>query len=795
MLFFDNINQVFLTRFRLALVPLILLMLTFGACNFQKYVPEGKRRVVGNEIIFSKGSKIPNKKEIYWQLYAALRQHKNSPFRLWLHNTHLKGRKGLARFIRDKIGSKMVLLDTLESQKSAIRMERTLNSIGYFDAKVEVSHIFDGEGKFRKFPAKKKAMVRYTVTPNKLLLIDSINYSSPDSTIRGLVSELFNSTPLKKGQPLTTLALGEERARANLYFKNRGYYYYFPDYMQFEVDTFFTQSPDSMHQYANLYISITPPADTNRHISYTIDSIFINTHHNPIQKGGGVKMDTIFQSGYYFLQPTDGKPNFRRKALVNHLLLNKGRIYSMSDHRGTINKLRDLSAFKTATLDFSPSPDSTRSLLNCRINITQSKLMALGADFQFAGLSGDNALATSAGGGVGGSFSFKHNNLFKGSETFLLNAEGGVQFNLNRNGANPDLINTIDFKLEANLYLPRYIGLGLNKWLFRMNNPVTKFSLSYNLLERTNQLQYSSYNGTYGFQWKKGRNSFQLNQFSVSILDPLVLSDTYDTLLMNNPILGNAFEPYLITSLFGFNWNHFTELDRYKGKWNFFVRTESAGLLLYGMEKIGVPLNSLPIDYARFGIVDFEARYNRPVKRKSSLAWRAFAGIGVPYTDNAYLPYVRSYFGGGPNSLRAWRVREVGPGGDPLRDTTHRLDKFGDIKFETNLEYRFPLISAWYLEGAAFIDIGNVWTLRKNLTEQTLGHFDIERFWKELAIGTGIGVRLNLSFFVLRLDMGIPVHSAYPRNWSLDDGGKQSQWINAWNFNNLALNLAVGYPF
>jgi outer membrane protein assembly factor BamA len=319
-------------------------------------------------------------------------------------------------------------------------------------------------------------------------------------------------------------------------------------------------------------------------------------------------------------------------------------------------------------------------------------------------------------------------------------------------------------------------------------------SLKYNYLQRISQFTYPSFNANISYDWTKNQFQHNFNILNASLLLPNPDTAYQNNVLNRSQLLQNAFKPYVIFGLFGgYTWVYNGIDSKTRPGWWIRLHGEAAGNMVNVLDRIFSPGDTLKffngkVNYSQYIEADGEARYFLPIGKKSSFNSRFYGGIGVPYGNSNALPYVRQFYSGGTNSIRAWRVRELGPGSyRPVIDPNVRLDLTGDMRLEANAEIRFPLI--YYLEGALFVDAGNIWTLRKDPGGPGK-EFDITRFWDEIAVGAGAGLRLNFSYFIIRFDLAAKIHSPY----TLPIWG-DSKWRNEFILSNLTYNLAVGYPF
>ncbi|MCK5463195.1 MAG: BamA/TamA family outer membrane protein, partial [Bacteroidales bacterium] len=394
--------------------------------------------------------------------------------------------------------------------------------------------------------------------------------------------------------------------------------------------------------------------------------------------------------------------------------------------------------------------------------------------------------------GIGGSLNYNHRNLFGGAENFTTRLSGAMETikEIDQEGFG----NMIELGIEARLTIPKFLLPFKTEQFIRKYNPKTSTSVSYNYQHRPDYTR-SVFQTTFGYNWTSG-------DFITHIINPVQLNfvkmiDATDEFLedIKDTYLEYSYEDRLIL---GINYSFiYTNQDIQKTRDFMFFRTnlESAGLLIKGLAKaIGAERDSLGRHimfgnaFAQYLKGDVEYRYFKILNDQTNLVYRIFMGAAFPYGNSITIPYEKQYFTGGANGIRAWQVRNLGPGSYNVYDDSNAPDwpnQTADVKIEGNIEYRFDLF--WLLEGALFLDAGNIWSLNKD-DDRPGSVFEWNRFYKEFALGTGFGLRMDFSFFVFRFDLGMKV-----RDPAQAEG---SRWVfmNS-DYNRPQFNIAIGYPF
>ncbi len=445
--------------------------------------------------------------------------------------------------------------------------------------------------------------------------------------------------------------------------------------------------------------------------------------------------------------------------------------------------------FKFINIRFDEVKKDTSDLLpdylNCEIQLNPFALQSYSVEIEGTNSSGDI--------GVAGTFGYEHKNLFRGAEILDINIRGAVEAMKKR--YNNQFDNTVEFGSEVRIRFPKFILPFFSELFVKRYNPKTQVAVSYNYQQRPDYTR-TIVNGSFGYTWKGSRNiSHMINPIELNFVklpNTPQLEEFLDR-IKNYPYIVNSYKDHLIAvTNYSFIFNN-QDIQKNTNfmffRWNF----ESAGNILSavydisGQQKIDDAYQLFGTRYAQYLLSDIDIRYYQNVNKTDKIAYRLFVGCGYPYNNSLALPFEKKYFSGGANSIRAWQVRTLGPGSftDTLSSYPNSL---GDVKLEFNLEYRFDIF--WVLEGALFLDAGNIWAIR-DVEERENTIFRFDRFYEDIAIGTGFGTRFDFSFFVFRLDMGLKTRDpalSSSNKWII--GNQKLSWQDHFN-----LVLAIGYPF
>ncbi len=835
-----------------------------SACARPKYLKEGQFLLTGHTIAFEKQAyKLQEDQDlIYYELDPTVKQKPNlkvlgmRPL-LFFYRTFRNAKKEqrIRYWFKTKVGEPPTILDTVACERSARSMRFQLNHKGYYAA----------ESRYSIKYKRHKAFVTYHVRTNAPTLIDSVHFSSPDSLIEAIMIRERGGSLLKKGQPLTQTAFEAEKARVAITIGNAGYEKFSWNFISFEADTVrannpntYTAQPKRFRQpleqgepRAIVYVNVLPYTDTmEMHPVYTVRKVWVNPEIEeatllPHQKRT-IKKDSTFvaisrdttlkfpekkfyaseseipatDSLLFVLLRTKGtKAVVRDAVLADALQVGVGGRYSYAQTKQTVQAITDLDVFKFPRLEYVRAENGSPTDLDCIIKMRPANKNVFSMDVEV------NSYNANLGSAL--NFSYRNRNIFRGAEVFAVKLELGGAFRTSQDstlGADAtwldQVVSLLDINAESSLYFPRL--LAPRRWVQRTLGGTTRFSIGYRFLRQGTDLKSVSsvYARFFSYDWRSRANShhhFALNPLSLNITFEPGLSEAFEEKLrQSNPaLLASLKDKFVIPSL-DFTYTFTTPERVASNSWFVKLYGETAGNVLNVLDRLVVPAQPFQffgdIDYSQYIKADMDIRYSVYINRKQSFVMRILAGAALPYSngENKGVPFSRRFFLGGPNSMRAWGLRQIGPGrikGDPAA-----AFQLGDVRLELNAEYRFKFNS--WIAGAIFVDAGNVWlwkpTESASITPPAAPQPDgVIRadFLSELAIGTGFGLRLDFSFFVLRFDYGIQLYN--PAGYGLLPDGTTRYWnlpptLN-WDlrppyglsrpFTHSNFVLGIGYPF
>jgi len=639
---------------------------------------------------------------------------------------------------------------------------------------------------------KRRAKVIYKVTPREPYRIRNISYFFHDATLAPMVLKDTTDNNFRVGELFDVDVLQEERIRIETVLRDSGYYTFTRDYVYYEVD-----SALNSHQ-VDITLGIRNYSRTNDrgntvhtdHPVYTIRDVQMMIDFNTLSydKNGEVQnleKDTVVYDSVYLIY--SGKPNIRPSVVTQKNYIIPGTLYDASDVNRTYRNLSSLSAFRMVDIRFR-EVDSEEPMLDCDVLVAPATRQSYSVQLE----------GTNSAGNIGAAanFSYGHRNLFGGSEQFDLTVMGAIE-NLKQTGDQVDTTYTgasimQEYGIEARLRIPKFLLPIRTERFIRKFNPQTNIRLSYNYQKRPDYTRTLA-NASFGYDWKGTENLIH-RVFPVEaslILTPYKSEFFQDWL--EGKYLYYSYQPQLIMDTrYSMVWSN-QKILKNQNFQDIRLNLETAGNLLYGgfsafaSQPDSGNYQILGVDFAQYFKADIDLRSYIFLYEDISLILRGFAGVGYAYGNSNAMPFEKQYFSGGANSIRAWQVKDLGPGSYEDPEESDYPNQTGDVKLEFNMEYRFKLF--WKLEAALFLDAGNIWSLSAEDDREGAG-FEFNRFYKELAVGTGVGARAVFSFLVFRFDLGIPLRSPYAiegSNWLPRNSGVKGE--------DLTFNLAIGYPF
>lgn len=757
-----------------------------ASCSVTKYVPDDKYLLTKAKV------KIDDKRVSESDAKSYLKQKPNSwilglfPFYLGIYN--LSGQdttKKINRFLRD-LGEAPVVYDSIQTQRTELQLKRFMENKGFYNAEVKATEKF----------GRRKVRVKYEIVANEPKIVantyrhkDSLLYKVigrenmrielDDSTVlRQMFINQKDKSEIREGDLLDVDKLRAERERLEDFYESKAYYNFDKDNIHFYLDT------TKLDNKADIYFGLRTE-DSLKLRKYKVRSVFVYLNIDATDQGKEAKFDSLRYDGITFLYKK--QMSYKPEVLTKAITIREDMFYNPEDVEETKERLGVLQQFRYANVSFREhAVTDSIGLLDCFVQLVSLKRQSYGVEATATVNSGDFGFATN--------LTYQHKNLFHGAELFTVQLSAGIE--RVRRQYDVKKFEAQEFGGTVNLISPKFFLPFLKAKNWRAKTPRTNFSLLYNYANRP-EYKRTITDLTFSYQWKSGN-------FITHILTPVDLgllkvdADANFLNRLNNYYRQTSYVDHIIPAMrYSFRFNN-------QGK----TRKTTYQRLRFNIEAAGNLLNSIDhlIDrgskkkdatkkdyYSYFGIryaqylrSDIEFTYNQFINTEHALIYHIFLGAGFPYGNSNVMPFEKMYFAGGPNSMRAWHPRSLGPGASKLNPPQYRVS-YGEMKLEGNIEYRFSLAKS--LEGALFVDSGNVWNL-SNLTEiDEAGKFKWNNFYKQLAVGGGLGLRYNISSIILRLDAGVKIIDPYLEENTFVPKNK------SYKLKDITLNFGIGYPF
>ncbi len=646
---------------------------------------------------------------------------------------------------------------------------------------------------------KKEATLVYRIKLEEVHRIGKVVYDIEPEFLKTYVFKDTLRSLLKIGKRLDTEILDKERERIEKYLRNEGFYNFSKDYIRFSVDTLSKNKNDVV------YLEIKKAqAGTNNNFykRYIVKNVYIYPNFDArkalVNKDAYLAQhDTLNYYDkkdvkYAFLY--DAKPRINQRSIVKGIYIKPGAYFSLKNVNATYRYLVSQPIFQIANIKYTEVEDKKANdsiaYLDCEINMTQSKLKTTVTSFEVTNTAGNF--------GTGGKFSYIHKNFFKNTEVLNLGTQIGIKrlskIKSSTQNNTSLFFNSLELGLDFSINFPRMMVPIPMKRFIKRRNTKTVLSANYSFLKRPDYT-YTVGGGNLAYLWSSTQTiTHTFMPVTADVVDLRNASGEFKKLIRILQLEDTYETHFVFGSSYRFTFNNQLQKSK-KNSFFFSIYTKLVGNSLRGAMNL---LNKETVDgsyqinnivFAQFIKEEFELRYHKKLLRENDkLAFRLFAGAAYPYGNLKVMPFGERYYVGGASSLRAWQNRTLGPG-SYVPDTLYQIypNQTADIRLEANFEYRMKLF--WKIEGALFADVGNIWAINKQDVRPG-AMFNFNTFYKEIAVGTGFGFRLDLNFVLVRFDIGIKmIDPSLPLN---------NRWIYGYRkfgYNDWTLNFAIGYPF
>ncbi len=824
---------VFPSHPRLPLGLVVLLLALLSSCGVNKYLDDGQYLVRKNRIDLEKKVNVPNWRTYVLELYPRLEPQPNGRFffafrreGFYLRQQARRDSSRYQGFVREIIAEEPAYLDTAAVEQSRLRVRAYMLNRGYFEA--EVTSVIDTVGKHA-------VQVTYEVFPGPMYRYDSVRYEVDNPQIVALLDSTRGQRLVNAGVRVDARDYDAEVVRLVTLMRNSGF-------ADFYANSISPLDADSSGTNVNATLRILPPVEGGRHRVYTVGDVTVFPDVDPLATSTTVSIDTTYDGLRIIYEGAEMQ--LLPATLAENIFFRSGERYDQSEVSKTNLLLNQLGVFRLVNIQQVPSTD-TEGAIDFLIQLTPAARRAFDGD---PNVSFTDRQAVSGGQlsliGLQAAGSFSDNNVAGGAEKLTISGDVGVEFNFGRlNQDSIQRLNTFETGITAALELPRFVDyLGVYRRLHGFNTSVnegakpvrfisdefygalrdrgiTNVSLSARYVRLLNFYETNTLSGTFGYTLVKGRERYTINHLGLEYFR-VEAAPEFQTILDLTPFLQRSFGDQVFTAFLLRNVSYARRdpTGLWPGNWTYLIDFEQSGAELLAINAL---TNSLfgaegayalgpGLDYARYGRLAVSVSQDLPIDRKNSFAWRLASGAARTYGfDQASrdVPYVRQFFGGGANSLRGWAARAIGPGA--YRDTTQFNTQGGipfqqaDFRLEANLELRGPLsrVAATQINYALFLDAGNIWTLRQDpsrpLSQLSVrerrdenGRALTEPFWRQLAVNTGVGIRWDIQFVLIRFDVGLKLRNPYEidgTHWPSDFSNDYDSRFN--------IGIGLNYPF
>ena len=768
----------------------VLGMVLFASCSETASVPDGDQLYTGQrKIKYENYAANDHFNTTQEEVEAALATEPNGailgssyyrspfPYRLWIYNAFHKSDEGLGKWVRKTFGKAPVLMSNVNPRLRSQVARELLRARGYFGSYVNYDILTNSN--------PKKAKIGYTVNIGDLTTIDTLTYENFPVEAQQLIDSMSTESLVHKGDPFDVSTLEAERTRVSTLLRNNGYFYYQPSYATYLADTLAAVNKAQVKlQYADSL-----PSQIGR--KWYIGHINLEMRRNAMQQ----LTDTVTRRDYTIVY-TGKRTPIRAGVIARDLKMRPGKLYSYNTYQQSINTLTSKGLFSRVDLGFAPRDTSAAcDTLDLTLNCVFDKPYDFSIEANVVG-------KTTGRVGPGLVMSVVRRNAFRGGEKLSVNLKGSYEWQTgHRADGTSSKFNSYEYGADVSLEMPRLLFVDrlmervrAKRWLsgqkLKPNNTVsnTLIKASSDVLNRSGYFKRHIVSGELTYTIQPAPN--RVHQFSPLILQYEYMqkqTEAFKEIVSQSPYLLISMADQFVPKMrYTFTYQSRSTL-RNPIYWQVSV-SEASNLLSLGYLACGEKWNEkgktmFKNPYAQFLKVETDYRKTWQVSDHSQLVGHVNAGVIWSYGNASAAPYSEQFYVGGANSIRAFNVRSIGPG----RYYTNQsrlsyMDQTGDIKFQANVEYRPRLFGNLY--GALFVDAGNVWALRDDGYREG-SKLQMKNLLKDMALGTGAGIRYDLEFFVLRLDWGIGIHVPYKSGFYNMNSFKDSQ----------SLHFAIGYPF
>ena len=789
-------------------VAVLLMAVLAVGCNVTRSLSEGEYLV--SEVKFGYDKSVPRDQRITEDkdgIEVYVRQSPNKRFLginfyVWVYEKANPEKDNWWNNFKRKIGEEPVILNMDLTDKSITNLETYLRTKGYFHS--DVTYELDTVRRAHR------AEITYKIRQGEPTRINSLNYEFRDSSLRNIILADSADCLLKNGDALDITLLDAERNRVAAYLNNRGYFDFTVNNISYDVDTLSNPYRADVH----MVVQPTLKGYDDRGLPewednaiYRIRDINVYPTYDPMLRSTagfkvGAVVDTTYRDGLTIIRDVGIRPQLRNSLLRNVIPLYPNYIYSSEQVSQTYSQLMALNFFRNTKVDFSrvEGDDSFVTFMNLNGNgdmeLTTTRERFLDCNIYCMPQLKQSmkveveASTTSTFYGLSATIGYSNRNVFRGAESFDFSARFGFEFmyarDVEKRSAN-------EVSLTAGLSFPRFLTPFVVNTGLKVSQPRTRLELAFDYQDRP-YYRRNIFTTRWVYSWNQGeRSSFVLRPIDINWIDVKSVDEAF-LADIDNRYLRTSFESQLTAGLSASYIYNTQRSDMDRNATVVRANLESSGNLIQGLERLFSHYapgkdyyEILGVRYSQYVRAEVSASQRIDLGHNMALAGRLYGGVGVTYgnSHDRSIPFDRMFYCGGANSMRGWVPRTLGPGNRPQEKGATYPAQVGDLRLEANAEFRFPVW--WIFHGAVFLDAGNVWYLRDTEDSNPEEVFHFDNFYKQLGLNTGLGLRIDATFVILRVDVGMQLH-----NPGRPEG---ERWIRNFQWQNMALNFGVGYPF
>ncbi len=738
------------------------------SCSIKKFIPEGELLYTGAKLEIKSDSVISRESLLKDELEKTFRPTPNKKILgtyvgLYYYYKNQKDKPGfINKWLYKKIGQKPVYKSSVNPIDVEELLVNRLENRGFFYS--------EATSQFEDKEDNKTSSIEYSVKVPTSYNMVKYQLDSMPQPLHEEIKQSVSKTRFEPGMRFDLSNLKIERERIDIDLKRRGYYNFSSSFLIFEADT---------NQYDrkrfDLFLTLKNEVPKKSIVPYRISKINVYPDYHAESEQFDSKR---FNNKNYIQEEEVFKP----KYLDKYITLEEGQLYNPQTSKNTARRLSTIGAYKFVNIQYKEIDSllcDSLGVLEANIFLSPLNKRAVRAEVQAVSKSNNFA-------GPHLVLSYSNRNIFKGGETFNVSGNFGYEFQAGGGGSSSGK-NSIDIGVKTELIFPRVLfPIKINDDFFKYDIPKTKMGIGVNYLSRSQLYTLLGATAQFGYVWQANRYmSHEIIPVSINYTKLSQTTQEFEDILEENPFLKRSFDQKFISGLnYSFTYNGMVDTDRtHQFHINTTLDVAGNSISIFGKENDMGNKSFLGLEYAQYAKADIDLRYHLNFGKEQLIATRVFGGYGMPYGNSEVMPFIKQYYAGGPYSIRAFRTRSLGPGTyNDANDEGNYFDKTANIRLEANVEYRFPIYS--FLKGAVFADAGNIWNSKPN---EIFGGEDkfSSSFIKELGMGVGVGLRVDVQGFVIRFDFATPFHDP-----SQEQGSRYD-----FDLKKTVFNFAIGYPF